>query len=128
MPRLAELRALSPDLSNLRSFFQGTGDPIQDEPGREAAWLAWERELQRLDLESWQFLKNEACPYLMTQEATRFWEQLISIALNQARAYNYLTDIGCRKERSASFPGPGRKTNKRQTSKACSMAYRYCAK
>ena len=58
-------------------------------------WLAREREFQSLDDAAWEFLKDEARPYLSARDSKgRGWEQLISI-LNQARAYNYLVDRGC---------------------------------
>jgi len=47
--------------------------------------LAREREFQRLDDAAWEFLKDEALPYLSARDRKgRGWEQLISI-LNQAR-------------------------------------------
>lgn len=94
MPRIYELRDLITDPSKLCAYFQGFDKSIHDEPSKKRVWLARERELQRLDLESWQFLKEEALPYLMTRDERRGWEQLIAI-LNQARAHNYLLDEGC---------------------------------
>ena len=42
-------------------------------------------------------MKAEACPYLTARDNKgRGWEQVIAI-LNQARAYNYLVDVGCRR-------------------------------
>ncbi|WAL83550.1 hypothetical protein OYT13_03510 [Pandoraea sp. XJJ-1] len=44
---------------------------------------------------SWGALKSEARPYLTLHDTNgRGWQQLIDV-LNQARAYNYLTDLGC---------------------------------
>jgi len=94
MPRVYELRDLITDPSNPCTYFQNFDDSICDESSKKQVWLAREREFQRLDRESWQFLTSEACPYLVTRDARRGWEQLISI-LNQARAHNYLTDEGC---------------------------------
>jgi hypothetical protein len=94
MPRVYELRALIADPSDRYPFFQNFDDSIRDEPCKKQVWLAREREFQRLDQESWQFLKSEARPYLMTRDVRRWWQQLISI-LNQARAHNYLSDEGC---------------------------------
>ncbi len=94
MPRVYELRDLIIDTSKPCAYFQDFDGSIRDEPSKKQVWLACEREFQRLDPESWQFLKSEALPYLMTRDAGRGWQQLISI-LNQARAHNYLTDEGC---------------------------------
>jgi hypothetical protein len=57
-------------------------------------WLAREKELRGLDVVSWEFLKKESRPYLTRRDQKRGWHQLFTI-LNQARAYNYLRDIGC---------------------------------
>lgn len=94
MPRVYELRDLIADRSNPSAYFQTFDDSLRHAPSKKLVWLAREREFQRLDDESWQFLKNEALPYLMARDAQRGWQQLISI-LNQARAHNYLLDRGC---------------------------------
>lgn len=94
MPRVYELRDLIADPSKPCAYFQNFDDSIRDEPSKKQVWLAREREFQRLDPDSWQFLKSEARTYLMTRDARRGWQQLISI-LNHARAYNYLSDEGC---------------------------------
>ena len=94
MPRVYELRDLITDPSKPCAYFQDFDDSIRDEPSKKRIWLAREREFQRLDPESWQFLKNEALPYLMTRDPRRKWQQLIAI-LNQARAHNYLINEGC---------------------------------
>jgi len=94
MPRVCELRDLITDTSKPCAYFQDFDDSIRDEPSKKQVWLAREREFQRLDPESWQFLKSEARPYLMTRDARRGWQQLISI-LNHARAHHYLSDEGC---------------------------------
>ena len=93
-PRMHELIALIEDRSDPGAYFQNFDDSIQVEPSKAKVWFAREQELQRLDIESWRSLKNEARPYVTSKHNSRGWEQLISI-LNQARAYNYLLDMGC---------------------------------
>ncbi len=93
MPRVYELIGLILDPFRHEAYFQDFDKSIRDEPSKKQVWLAREREFQRLDMDSWQFLKSEALPYLTTRDAMRGWEQLISI-LNQARAHNYLIDEG----------------------------------
>ena len=93
MPRVYELIDLIEDRSDPSAYFQNFDVSIRDEPSKAKVWLARERELQRLDLKSWSFLRSEARPYLTSRHASRGWEQLISI-LNQARAYNHLLDEG----------------------------------
>lgn len=94
MPRVYELRDLITDPLNPRAYFQNFDESIRNEPSKKRVWLAREQEFQRLDSKSWQFLKNEALPYLITRDARRGWHQLIDI-LSQARAHNYLIDKGC---------------------------------
>jgi hypothetical protein len=94
MPRVYELIDLIHDPSTCGAYFQNFDKSNRDEPLKKQVWLAREREFQRLDLDSWQFLKSEALPYLTTRDDARGWQQLISI-LNQARAHNYLIDAGC---------------------------------
>ena len=94
MPRVYELRDLIDDPSAPGAYFQNFDQSICEEPSKKQAWLAHENGFQKLDLKSWQFLKDEASNYLIHHAANgRAWEQLISV-LNQARAHNYLVDKG----------------------------------
>jgi hypothetical protein len=94
MPRVFELRdlieqPLAPS-AYFRDFETGLGNRF-----RRARWLACEREFQRLDAESWEVLKSEARPYLTLHDPNgRGWQQLYDV-LNQARAHNYLVELGC---------------------------------
>ncbi len=94
MSRVYELLDLITDPSEPCAYFQDFDNSIRDEPTKKKVWFAREREFQQLDSESWQFLRNEAQPYLVARDARRGWHQLISI-LNQARAHNYLSEEGC---------------------------------
>jgi hypothetical protein len=93
--RVYELRDLIEDRTSPNAYFQDFDNSIRDESTKKQVWLAREKELQGVDLTSWEFLKNEALPYLVKRNPSgRGWQQLITI-LNQARAYNYLRSIGC---------------------------------
>jgi len=94
MPRVYEIRDLVLDPANPSAYFRNFDNSVRDESSKKLVWLAREEEFQRLDDKSWQFLKDEALPYLMARDAKRGWQQLIAI-LNQARAHNYLIDRGC---------------------------------
>ena len=96
LPRVYELRDLIDNPSAPGAYFQDFDNSLRDDDiSKKQTWLARERELQRLDSNSWQLLKCESLPYLIARDAKgRGWEQLISI-LNQARAHNYLVDQGC---------------------------------
>jgi hypothetical protein len=98
MPRVYELMALIEDPSDPRAYFQDFEETIRVEPAKRQVWLSRERDFRRLDPLSWDFLKSEALPYLMSRDQVRGWSQLISI-LNQARAYNFLVDEGCQNVR-----------------------------
>ncbi|HKR44539.1 MAG TPA: hypothetical protein VJU59_33525 [Paraburkholderia sp.] len=94
MPRVFELRDLIEQPLTPRAYFQDFETVLDDRLAR-AIWLAREREFQRLDAESWEALKSEARPYLTLHNPNgRGWQQLIDV-LNQARAHNYLTELGC---------------------------------
>jgi hypothetical protein len=90
-----ELLDLIDDPWQLSACFQNFDVSIREEPSKKRTWLSREGEFERLDAETWENLKGEALPYLTARDAKgRGWEQLISI-LNQTRAHNYLTEIGC---------------------------------
>ena len=94
-PRVCELRSLIGDPNNPNAYFRNFDASVIEEPLRMSAWERREQELQRLDLDAWTFLKAEAQPHLTLKNmGGRGWQQLIDI-LNQARAHNYLTSIGC---------------------------------
>ena len=95
LPRVYELRDLICDPCNPSAYFQNLDASLIDEPLKKNAWLVREREFQRLDAKSWNGLKGEARPYLTSRNSHgRGWQQLIAI-LNQARAHNFLADMGC---------------------------------
>ena len=95
LQRVYELRDLIEDSASPNAYFQDFDNSIGGDSTKKQVWLAREKELQGLDLTSWDFLKNEALPYLVKRDLSgRGWQQLITI-LNQARAYNYLRGIGC---------------------------------
>lgn len=95
LPRVYELIDLIEDRAHHNSYFQNFEHSIEEGVEKRSVWLAREKELQRLDRNAWEFLKNEAFPYLTARNHRgRGWEQLISI-LNQTRAYNFLLDSGC---------------------------------
>lgn len=96
MPRVFELLDLIEHQLAPSAYFPDfeTGRDPRDR-FRRAAWLAREREFQRLDAESWKALKSEARAYLTRHDPNgRGWQQLIDV-LNQARAHNYLVELGC---------------------------------
>lgn len=94
MPRVFELRDLIEQPLAPSAYFQDFETVLGDRLAR-AIWLAREREFQRLDAVSWEALKSEARPYLTLHDPNgRGWQQLIDV-LNQARAHNYLVELGC---------------------------------
>jgi len=92
MPRVYELKDLSDDSS---ARFHDFDSKLGEGTVRRKTWLAREHEFQRLDEAAWQFLKQEAQPYLTVNDTKgRGWQQFMDI-LNQVRAYNHLVDLGC---------------------------------
>lgn len=95
LPRVYQLIDLIEDRVHPDAYFQNFEYSIEHGVEKRSVWLAREKEVQRLDIEAWDFLKKEVVPYLIARNYRgRGWEQLISI-LNQARAYNFLLDSGC---------------------------------
>lgn len=77
-------------------YFQNFERHVRESPHHvEPIYLRWEKELQGLDSNAWEFLKGEASPYLVHKDrGGRGWQQLFDI-LNQARAYNRLKTLNC---------------------------------
>jgi hypothetical protein len=95
MPRVFELRDLIEQPLAPNAYFQDFETVLGKRLARRAIWLAREREFQRLDADSWEALKSEARRYLTLHDPNgRGWQQLLDV-LNQARAHNYLVDLGC---------------------------------
>jgi hypothetical protein len=96
MPRIYELKDLIDDPTSPDAYFQNFDRNLQDSPDHvRLMYLCWEKELQGLDPDAWEFLKTEASPHLTHKDRTgRGWQALFDI-LNQASAYNYLKALGC---------------------------------
>jgi len=94
-PRIYELRDLTADPASPDAYFQNFDNNVEDSPHVRQIYDGWERVLQGLDNDAWEFLKTEAAPYLIRKDQSgRGWQQLFDI-LNQAHAYNYLKTVGC---------------------------------
>jgi len=94
-PRVCELRDLVNEQGNPDAYFKNFDESIMTWPLKKSAWITREQEFQRLDVDAWTSLKNQALPYLTKKNPNgRGWQQLFDI-LNQARAYIYLDDLGC---------------------------------
>lgn len=94
LPRVYELRDQIEAPGSPSAYFQDFDDSLRVQPSKMRAFRTLENELQGLDLDSWDFLKKEARPYLIKRDVRRGWQQLFGM-VNQARAYNYLKTIGC---------------------------------
>jgi len=94
LPRIYELRDLIADPTSPDAYFQNFDSNVQDSLHVRQIYVHWEKDLQGLDDDAWEFLKSEASPYSIHKDrGGRGWQQLFDI-LNQARAYNYLKTIG----------------------------------
>ncbi len=93
LQRISELRDYSISLRSPKAYFQPDDTKLSD-PRKRKFFLALECELQRLDAETWAFLKSEALPRLKAPHPTRGWQQLFD-TLNEAKGYNHLVRIGC---------------------------------
>jgi hypothetical protein len=94
-PCVSELRNLSIGLDSPKAYFRANDDKLSD-PKKRKFFLALERELQGLDAKAWEILKSEALPLTKARDQERGWQQLFD-RLNEAKGYNYLVSIGCKK-------------------------------
>ncbi|MDI6728077.1 MAG: hypothetical protein QMD44_04010 [Thermodesulfovibrionales bacterium] len=95
LPRLYELRDQIKEPNSPNAYFRDFENKLKDSHWKEK-YLDLEKELQGLEPNAWEFLKNEAAPHLIKDSKTkRGWEQLFNTLQSQARAYNYLKRLGC---------------------------------
>lgn len=92
-PKLYELKDLIENPLDPSAFFHNFEDTLLL-PDARKCFLPYECAFEQLDADSWDFLKNEARPYLAHRDGNRGWSQLIDI-WNQAFAHNYLVRRGC---------------------------------
>jgi hypothetical protein len=98
-PRLYELRDCIRDPASANAYFQQFDETLAKSAHVKEVYSRWERMLERLDVQAWEHLKSEAVPRLTARDKNgRGWQQLFDI-LNEGRAYNYLTSIGCTRVR-----------------------------
>lgn len=91
--RVGELAAYSIALGSPDAYFQPDDAKLSD-PMKRRFFADIEGDLQPLDAQAWAALKVEALTRITTKAPGRGHAELFSI-LNQARAYNHLTAIGC---------------------------------
>jgi hypothetical protein len=92
-PRLYELKAATPDSSHPDAYFRCFETNLQSEHVR-FVYMQFERPLQSLDADAWSVLKQRVTPLLSARSASRGWQKLFD-ALNEARGYAYLRNLGC---------------------------------
>jgi hypothetical protein len=91
-PRLFELRDVLPDRLPARAALPALDETLML-PGKREHFERVEADLQRLDASGWAALKARMKPWPKTHPK-RSLEPLYN-ALNEAKGYNYLHDIGC---------------------------------
>ncbi|MHB8267486.1 hypothetical protein [Bradyrhizobium sp.] len=93
LPRVYELRDLIQYSSSPDAYFQNFEKSLSEIPPKLKQFRDIERDLQGLDAEAWAFLKSEVTPLLAARDSKRGW-QLLFDKLNQAKAFNYLKEVG----------------------------------
>lgn len=95
LPRIFELYGLTEDPSSTADAYFNLPINLQTVCVKEQ-FNELESYLQKLDEQSWNYLKEKTKPLLSKKDSkrNRGWEGLINI-FNQAKAYSYLCDIGC---------------------------------
>ncbi|MGB9366215.1 MAG: PIN domain-containing protein [Xanthobacteraceae bacterium] len=94
LARVYELEALIETPRPPDAYFRDFRNSLIQSPQKKKQFLDIERDLQRLDLASWEVLKSEAKLLLTARDAVRGWQALFDI-LNHAKAYNHLKKLGC---------------------------------
>jgi hypothetical protein len=94
LPRLYELKDLTPDPDSPYAYFRDFETRLRTLPLAFPWYTSLEKRLQYLHVDAWKALKLEASQYLSCQNTNRGWSQLFDI-LCQADAYRHLTDLGC---------------------------------
>jgi hypothetical protein len=94
LPRIYELRDLLPNPFPSGAYFHNLDKSLAEWPQKRKQFRDIESDLQGLDWEAWAYLKTAVAPLLTVKHVTRGWHQLFDI-LNQAKAFNYLTRLGC---------------------------------
>ncbi len=94
LPRVYEIRDQIKEPDTPMAYFQDFENSLQQSRLKMEKFLDLEKVLQRLDEDSWNFLKNEASEYLEKKIEWRGWEQFFNF-INQAWGYNYLKNKGC---------------------------------
>jgi hypothetical protein len=95
LPRVYELHDLAGQSSSPNAYFQNFEKSLSEIPQKLKQFRDIERDLQGLDVNAWIFLKGEITPLLVTRNSKRGWQPLFD-KLNQAKAFNYLKDVGYR--------------------------------
>jgi hypothetical protein len=94
LARLTELSKLAvekdPDGPN---YFQGFEAQIRSSPGLVHVYEQLEADLQALDADSWDALKNKCISCVSAMHPKRGWQQLFDI-LNEAKGYHLLRGLG----------------------------------
>lgn len=93
LPRVFELHDLIQPSSSPEAYFQNFEQSLTAIPQKLKLFRDIERDLQGLDTKAWTFLKSEVAPLLAAKDPKRGWQSLFD-KLNQAKAFNYLTNAG----------------------------------
>jgi hypothetical protein len=94
MPRINELRNSLKNPNSLDTYFQDFENSILALPVKQKHFIHIEADLSGLDPVAWTYLKRKAAPLFERRDQKRGWQWAFDI-LNQAKAYNYLTQLGC---------------------------------
>jgi hypothetical protein len=92
--RINELRSLVKNPESSNTLFQHFEQTIKEWPPKRRQFRDIEQDLQRLDPQSWDYLKQGVTQLLQIKHPTRGWRAVFD-RLNHAKAYNYLSREGC---------------------------------
>jgi hypothetical protein len=94
MSRIREIRDCVLKRGRSGTYFENFDASLEDNPVKRKHFLHLEAELAKLDAAAWAHLKTQVLPLFENRDQVRGWQAAFD-KLNEAKGYNYLTQLGC---------------------------------
>lgn len=94
MSRIWEIRDCVLKRAGAETYFKTCGAFLRDNPVKYKYFAHLNAELIKLDAAAWAHLKAQVLPSFERRDQDRGWQAAFD-KLNEAKGYNYLTQIGC---------------------------------
>lgn len=94
LPRIGEIRDCVQQRGRAGHYFENFDSSLVENPVKRKHFLHLEAELTELDSAAWPQLKEKVVPLFEKRDRVRDWQAAFD-KLNEAKAYTYLTRLGC---------------------------------